>query len=428
MMKKKLLDFIKNSPTAYHAVASAAAELDAAGYTLLPENGRWELAAGKGYYVTRNGSSLLAFRVPKGMPSGFTMAAAHGDSPCPKIKDNASLASKGYIRISTEGYGGMLMGPWFDRPLSVAGRLTVRCGSGLKVKLVDLKKPVCIIPSLCPHLQDHANSNVTYNPAVDMIPLLSSDAEKLDIRTMAAAEAGVSPEDILSADLFVYNPQEGVEWNGFVSSPRLDDLQSAYALLKGFLSAKKSGAIPVYCLFDNEEVGSGTRQGAAGTFLFDTLDRIACCLGMESQNKDALFANSFMVSCDNAHAVHPNHPEVSDANHGVYMNGGIVLKHNANQKYTTDAISAGVFRLICAEADVPCQDYTNRADQRGGSTLGNISTSQVSVSTVDIGLAQLAMHSCYETAGALDTDYLVKAMTVYFSKELTADSDGMQIK
>ena len=422
-----LLGFIKSSPTAYHTAATAASMLDRAGYTQLRENEKWELEAGKGYYVTRNGSSLISFRIPEGNFSGFMIGAAHGDSPCPRIKENAELVTDGYVRLSTERYGGMLLGPWFDRPLSVAGRLTAKTEDGFRTVLVDLREPVCIIPSLCPHLQENANSNVTYSPAVDMIPLYGQADSKDSFRRRTAEAAGVREEDVISTDLMVYNPQDGVEWNGFVSAPRLDDLQCAYAVLEGYLAADAGAGLPVYCLFDNEEVGSTTKQGAAGTFLSDTIARICGCLGLDGEGMRMKLADSFMVSCDNGHAIHPNHPELADANHHPYMNGGVVLKFNANQKYTTDGVSGAFFRTVCAEAGVPVQDCANRADQRGGSTLGNISNTQVSLNTVDIGLAQLAMHSCFETAGAEDTGHLIKAMTVFFSKGIRTSGDGISI-
>ncbi len=422
-----LLEFIKSSPTAFHSCATAASLLSEAGYACLSESERWDLEPGKGYYVTRNGSSLISFRVPEGGFSGFMIGAAHGDSPCPRIKENAELATDAYIRLSTEGYGGMLLGPWFDRPLSAAGRVMVKTDDGFRPVLVDLEKPVCIIPSVCPHLREHANSDITYDPATDMIPLYAMKDAAGSFRSLVAAAAGVNEEDIISTDLMVYNPQEGCEWNGFVSAPRLDDLQGAYALLTGFLAAGKGCGLPVYCLFDNEEVGSTTKQGAAGTFLSDTLARVCGCLGLDGEEMRMKLADSFMVSSDNGHAIHPNHPELSDPNHHPVMNGGVVIKFNANQKYTTDAVSGAFFRTVCAEAGVPVQDYANRADQRGGSTLGNISNTQVSLNTVDVGLAQLAMHSCFETAGAEDTGHLIKAMTVFYSKGIRTAQEGISI-
>lgn len=429
---KDLLKFIRNSATAFQAVETVKGMLKEKGFSELREGDSWEIEKKGKYYTTRNDSSLIAFEIPEGEASGFMMAAAHGDNPNFKIKENAETKNDVYIRLSTEGYGGGILSTWLDRPLSVAGRLIVKDGKGFRTELVDLRDPVLLIPNLCIHLSRDIASPAggnSLNPAVDMVPLFrDAKGEGVPFRKLVADKAGVEEEDILSTDLFIYNPQEGVEWSDYISSPRLDDLQSAFALLKGFLTSKAKKAVAVYCLFDNEEVGSGTKQGAASTFLSDVLDRISDALGKNGEEKRRMIAHSFMVSCDNGHAVHPNHPEKADPNHSPRMNEGIVLKYNASQRYTTDAVSAAVFRLICEEAKVPCQMYANRADQRGGGTLGNISTTQVSVNTVDIGLAQLAMHSCFETAGARDTDYLVKAMAVYFTKALEITENGYSLK
>jgi len=419
-MNHALLDYIAASPTAFHAVAHTGEMLDKAGYIRLSENSAWTLERGKGYYVTRNGSSLIAFRVPNGEYSGFMMTAAHCDSPCFKIKENAELADEHYVRLSTEKYGGMLCASWMDRPLSIAGRVTVRTGDGIEVRLVDMKDAFVMIPNVAIHMNRQANDGMKYNPAVDMLPLYGTKGDKGTFRSRVAACAGVDEKDIITTDLFVYNPDLGREWGGYISAPRLDDLQCAFSALTAFMEAKESVSVPVYCLFDNEEVGSETKQGAASTFLADVLGRIAG----DAETLRCHVANSFMVSCDNAHAVHPNHPEYMDKNHAVYMNEGVVIKYNANQKYTSDAVSAAIFRLVCESVDVPVQMYANRADMPGGSTLGNIANTQVSLNTVDIGLPQLAMHSAYETAGAADTAYMVRALTAFYGKSLRMENDG----
>ncbi len=422
-MNKALFSFIAESPTAFHAAATAAKTLKHAGYLPLNEAESWSLAPGQGYYVTRNLSSLIAFRVPEGDFSGFMMAAAHGDSPAFKIKENALLEDAHYVRFSTEGYGGMLCASWMDRPLSVAGRVLVRADNGLETKLVDLKEITAIIPNVAIHFNRNANSGTAYNQAVDMLPLYGL-APKKDLRARLAEAAGVGEDQLVTTDLIVYNPQAGVEWNGLISAPRLDDLQCAFAALQGFLDADKAENLPVYCLFDNEEVGSTTKQGAASTFLYDVLTRVCRALGLDGDAYRRKVAGSFLLSCDNAHGVHPNHPEYMDKNHAVYPNGGIVIKYNANQKYTSDAVSAALFQLVCEDAGVPFQRYANRADMPGGSTLGNIANTQVSLNTVDIGLAQFAMHSAYETAGADDTAYLVRALAAFYGKCLIPSADG----
>lgn len=419
-MNQALFDYIAASPTAFHAVARTAKMLDDAGYTCLCESSQWTLEPGKGYYVTRNGSSLIAFRLPHGEYNGFMMTASHCDSPCFKIKENSELADEHYVRLSTEKYGGMLCASWMDRPLSIAGRITVRTEKGLETRLVDMKDTTVMIPNVAIHMNRQANDGMKYNPAVDMLPLYGTKADKGTLRARASACAGVEEKDVITTDLFVYNPEQGKEWSGYVSAPRLDDLQCAFSALTAFLQAGESSSVPVYCLFDNEEVGSQTKQGAASTFLADVLGRIA-------GGADALrchVANSFLVSCDNAHAVHPNHPEYMDKNHAVYMNEGVVIKYNASQRYTSDAVSAAIFRLVCESVEVPVQQYANRADMPGGSTLGNIANTQVSLNTVDIGLPQLAMHSAYETAGAADTGYMVRALTAFYGKSLRMESDG----
>ncbi len=423
-MNRALFEYIGHSPTPYHAVSHTAQILSEAGFLPLLECDRWELRRGQGYYVTRNGSSLIAFRVPDHDYAGFMMTASHCDSPCFKIRENAESADAAYVRLSTEKYGGMLCATWMDRPLSIAGRVAVRTEKGFAVRTVDLKEPCAVIPSVAIHMNRQANEGASYNPAVDMIPLYGTNECQNTFRTRIAREAGVREEDLLSSDLFLYNPQQGTEYNGLICAPRLDDLQCAFGALTAFLQAKSADNIPVYCLFDNEEVGSQSKQGAASTFLPDVLSRIASGLGTDADALRQKIAHSFLVSCDNAHAVHPNHPEYTDKNHTVHLNGGIVIKYNANQRYTTDALSAAVFRLICEEAAVPCQNYVNRADMPGGSTLGNIANTQVSLNTVDIGLPQLAMHSACETAGASDTAYLIRALTVFYRKSLRMQDDG----
>ena len=423
-MNQKLFDYIKASPTPFHAVARTKAELSAAGYTELQESGKWALEGGKGYFVTRNGSSVVAFFLPKGDFPGYMMTAAHCDSPAFKIKENSEIPDKYYLRLSVERYGGMLCSTWMDRPLSVAGRVTVRTENGISVRLVDLREPCAIIPNVAIHMNRSANENASYNAAVDMLPLFGTADAAGSFKARVAKAAGAKPENILTTDLIVYNPQEGYSWNGYISAPRLDDLQCAFGSLEAFLGAKGGASAKVYCLFDNEEVGSQTKQGAASTFLSDVLERIGENLGLSAGEQKRKIANSFLLSCDNAHAVHPNHPEYMDKNHPVYMNRGIVIKYNANQRYTSDAVSAALFQLVCEEAGVPFQRYANRADMAGGSTLGNISNTQVSLNTVDIGLPQLAMHSAFETAGGADTEYFVRALTLFFEKSLSTKKDG----
>ena len=427
-MNGKLFDFIKNSPTAYHSCKSAEDILKKNGYCRLLEGEKWNLEEKKGYYVKRNGSSLISFRIPEGGFRGFMIAASHGDSPCLKIKENAEMADKFYVRLSTETYGGMIYSSWLDRPLAIAGRVIVKTEQGIEIRLVDTREPVAIIPNVAIHMNRQVNSGMNYNASVDLIPLYGGEGDKDTFKSLIAALADTSAEDIVATDLFLYNPQVGYQWSSFISAPRLDDLQCAYASLEAFIeSGKTEGCgLPVYALFDNEEVGSQTKQGAASTFLYDVLKRIVLALGGGEDAYMQLLANSFMVSCDNAHSIHPNHPEYSDRNHTVHMNGGIVIKYNANQRYTSDAVSAALFKSVCDEAGVPTQYYANRADMPGGSTLGNIANTQVSLNTVDIGLAQLAMHSAFETAGKDDTAHMAKALTLFYTKGIKAQENGYE--
>lgn len=425
---QKLFRFLDESPTCYHAAANAKAALTAAGAVELRESEQWKLEKGTLYVVERGDSALVAFRVPEGPFHGFLMAAAHSDSPTFKVRETAEAASAGNtLRLSVEPYGGGVWRGWLDRPLSVAGRVVIRQGDRLVSRLVNIDRDLLVIPGVAIHMDRSVNKGAELNPAVDLLPLLGCGKEPGAFRKLIAEAAGVREEHLLSTELFLYPRTKAVQTglNGeFIVSPRLDDLQCVFGCLEGFLAAKPGGSLPVLAVFNNEEVGSSTRQGADSTFLTDVLERIAHGCGLDSEGWKAAVANSFMVSADNAHAIHPAHPEYADKGEFPVLGGGIVIKYNANQRYTTDAVSGAVFQAICQEAGVPVQRYSNRADLPGGSTLGNISTAHLSVPTVDIGLPQLAMHSICETAGAADTDHLVKAMTAYFSRDFHRDRDG----
>ena len=424
---QKLFRFLDESPTCYHAAANAKAALTAAGAVELRESEQWKLEKGTLYVVERGDSALVAFRVPEGPFHGFLMAAAHSDSPTFKVRETAEAASAGNtLRLSVEPYGGGVWRGWLDRPLSVAGRVVIRQGDRLVSRLVNIDRDLLVIPGVAIHMDRSVNKGAELNPAVDLLPLLGCGKEPGAFRKLIAEAAGVREEHLLSTELFLYPRTKAVQTglNGeFIVSPRLDDLQCVFGCLEGFLAAKPGGSLPVLAVFNNEEVGSNTRQGADSTFLTDVLERIAHGCGLDSEAWKAAVANSFMVSADNAHAIHPAHPEYADKGEFPVLGGGIVIKYNANQRYTTDAVSGAVFQAICQEAGVPVQRYSNRADLPGGSTLGNISTAHLSVPTVDIGLPQLAMHSVCETAGAADTDLLVKAMTAYFSRDFHLDRD-----
>lgn len=419
-ISQQLLEFIENSPTCFHAVQAMTDILSAEGFTELKENQKWHIENGGRYFVTRNGSSLIAFTVPVQEMKGMHIIASHSDSPSFKIKENPELESEGhYIRLNVEGYGGMIRAPWFDRPLSVAGRVIVKdkAQGGFRSILVDIGRDLVMIPNLAIHMDRQINDSCKYNIQKDMLPIYGDLSAKGTFMKLIADTAGVPEEEILGHDLFLYNRQKGTVWGAseeFLSCSRLDDLQCAFASLKGFLAGKRQEYLAVHCVLDNEEVGSGTKQGAASTFLYDTLTRIHTSLGLSQEDYLIHLADSFMISADNAHAVHPAHTDKADPANRPYINGGIVIKFSASQKYCTDGISAAIFRDLCQRAGVPIQTFVNRSDMAGGSTLGNISNTQVALNTVDIGLPQLAMHSPYETAGVKDTGYLIRAAEEFF--------------
>lgn len=416
---KKLLKFIQKSPTAFQAVEEMSQRLQKEGFKELKEEKHWDLKAGGNYFVTRNHSAVIAFSIPKKAAWKFHIMASHSDSPALKIKENPEMeVEKAYIKLNVERYGGMLLAPWFDRPLSVAGRLIVRKNGEIQEKLVAVDKDLLVIPNLAIHMNREVNDGYKYNVQKDMLPLYSDYDGKGSFMKLMAAEADVAEEDILGHDLFLYDRTPGTVWGAneeFISAPRLDDIQCAFASLEGFLRGERKESIAVHCVLDNEEVGSTTKQGAASTFLKYTLMRINMGLGRTQEEYLMTLADSFMVSADNAHALHPNHTDKTDPVNRPVLNGGIVIKYNANQKYCTDGVSAAIFKDICDRAEVPYQTFVNRSDMAGGSTLGNISNTQVPMKTVDIGLAQLAMHSVYETTGAKDTESLAKAAAVLFA-------------
>lgn len=416
---EKLLDFIEKSPTAFQAVDEMQKRLTENGFEVLSEKEYWKLIPGGKYLVTRNNSALIAFCIPEKESRVFHIMASHSDSPSFKIKENPEIkVDNSYVKLNVEKYGGMLMAPWFDRPLSVAGRVIIRRNGGLKEKLINIKRDLVMIPNLAIHMNREANNGVSYNPQKDLQPLFAVGNTDRTLLEIIAEQTGVKKEDIISHDLFLYNRMPGTIWGAdkeFVSSARLDDLQCAFGSMEGLLRAQNHESIAVHCVMDNEEVGSGTKQGAASTFLKDTLLRINMGLGRTYEEYLMTLAGSFMVSADNAHALHPNYTDKTDPTNHPVLNKGIVIKFNANQKYCTDAVSAAIFKELCTKAGVPYQTFVNRSDIAGGSTLGNISNTQVPMNTVDIGLPQLAMHSPYETAGVKDTEYLVRAAEELFA-------------
>lgn len=416
-ISRDLIHFIAKSPSTFHAVRGIKAALLYAGFTEIREEDTWQIEKGGKYVVTRNGSALMAFTVPQEGAEAFHITASHCDSPTFKIKENPEIADGPYVKLNVEGYVGMIMSTWLDRPLSVAGRLLVTENGHLAEKLVAIDGTMLVIPSVAIHMDRSVNQHKEWKVQKNMLPLYGMTGAKTPFMDVIAAAAKVKAEDILAHDLTLYSRVPAAIWGEereFISSPKLDDLQCAFACFRGFTQGQKEKYISVYALFDNEEVGSATSQGAGSTFLANTLERLARSLGYSYDETMAMIARSFMISADNAHSVHPNHPEYADPVNRPVINGGIVIKYSAAQKYATNAFSAAYFKKLCKSHDIPTQTFTNHSDNPGGSTLGNISNTVIAMPTVDIGLPQLAMHSSYETAGVKDTAYLVDAVTKFY--------------
>ena len=432
MYTKELLEFINQSPVAYNAIETIKRYLNKEGFIELHESDKFNLEPNKNYYVTRNGTSIIAFKLPGKIEDfGFNIVASHSDSPTYKVKPNVDLKSGIYHKVSVEPYGGMIHSSWFDRPLSLAGRVVVKEEGKIVTKEVNIDRPLLTIPNVAIHMNRNINDGYKYNAASDMQPLLTQEIDKFDLYELLANELNVSKENIINYDLYLCSKEKGYTFglnNEYFMSPRIDDLQCAFTSLKGFIESSNGRNINVYACFDNEEVGSSTRQGADSSFLEDTLRRINFSLNKNEEDYYRSISSSFLVSADNAHAIHPNHPELCDGLNNVKMNGGIVIKNNAAQSYASDGLSSALFIELLIGENIPYQFYTNRADLRGGGTLGNISTKHVSVLSVDIGLPQLAMHSVNETAGVKDNEYAVKAFKKFYSVAIVNSGDKYSIE
>lgn len=417
-LTQELFRFIENSPTACHTVETVRKMLKAAGFTELQETDTWELSPGKGYFTTRSMSSVVAFRYPKKDFRAFSVIAPHGDSPCFKIKGSPEMRVEGhYTKLNTEIYGGMLINRWADRPLSAAGRLAVRTEDGIQAVLTDIRRDLLMIPGLAPHMDRENSQAGKQDPQRDTLPLLGG--KEASLLALAAQSAGVKKEDILSYDLYLYNRARGTVFGAeeeFIAAPKLDDLECAFSAVTAFLQAENPENCTMCVVFDNEETGSRTRQGAGSTLLADVIDRICQAAGKDREGRQKAIQNGLLLSADNAHAVHPNYPEKADPTSRCYLNGGVVIKYSSH--YATDGMTAAVFKRICEKAGVPTQDFYNHSSNPGGGTLGLISGAQVSIPSVDIGLAQLSMHSPYETAGKEDVAHMVNAMTAFYNSVL----------
>ena len=427
---KDLMDFLDSSVTMFHAINECEKVLQRSGFTYLPENEKWNINKGK-YYTKRNSSSLIAFDIAEG-DYRFQISAAHSDSPTFKLKDRPVIEANGYLKLNVEGYGGMINATWLDKPLTLAGRVMVNSDKGIETRLLHIDRDLLIIPNVPIHFNREINKGFAFNNQVDMLPILSAgNLKEADFDNMIAKELGIEAEAILAKDLYLVNRQKaaiiGFD-NELISSGRLDDLECVYTSLRGFVEAENKNHINVFAVFDNEEVGSVTKQGAMSTFLASTLDRVNTALGKSKEEYYRAIAKSILISCDNAHAVHPNHPELFDVKNRPVLNQGIAIKESANQKYTTDAFSRAILKKILEKKNIPYQTFANRSDIAGGSTLGNLSNTVVSMNAVDIGLPQLAMHSAYETAGAKDVGYAFETLKAFFEANIDIKDDKVAIE
>ncbi len=422
-----LMKFLDNSPVNFLAAEEITRRLDNAGYTRLNPASEWNLSDGGRYYIVKNSSAVIAFELSATDPAaGYKIISAHSDSPCFRVKPHGEIhCENSVVKLNTEVYGGPILYTWFDRPLSLAGRVILRTDNPLepKTRLVRFNRPLLTIPHLAIHFNRGVNDGNPLSKQKDMLPVIAIVNGQLQkdnlLLNLIATELGVLASDILDFDLSLYDTTPaclvGLN-NEFITSGRLDDLSMAHAALTALLQAPKDGGMNrIMAIFDNEETGSGTKQGAASPLLMNLLRRINECRGGNEQDYQRAIARSFMVSADNGHALHPNYPEKQDPTNHPALGGGPVIKINANCKYMTDADSAAVFRSVCERAGVPVQYFVNHSDVAGGSTLGNILTSQIDLRGVDMGAAIWAMHSVRETGSVADVDYIIRAFTQFYS-------------
>jgi aspartyl aminopeptidase len=411
-----LMAFLDASPTPFHAVKCMSEILTKSGFTELNESDNWTLKSGDKHFISRNGSSIIAFSVGSAplVTAGLRMTGAHTDSPCLMIKPQPEIAKKGYIQLGVEVYGGALLNPWFDRDLSIAGRLVYRNKQQqLKQTLVDFKRPVAVIPSLAIHLDRKANSDRTVNAQTDLPPLLMMSDKSESFRALLADEFLSDGEEVLDYELCLYDTQGAAMvgiTNELLASARLDNLLSCFVTTQALLQADTTNTCLMVCN-DHEEVGSVSAVGADGPFLDAVIARLS-----EADERNSVIDKSLMISCDNAHAVHPNYPNKHDNEHGPRLNGGPVIKVNVKQRYATTSLTASLFRQLCADVDVPVQSFVSRSDTACGSTVGPITAARLGVPTLDVGIPQLAMHSCREVTGSEDAARLTDVLIAFFNR------------
>ncbi len=428
----ELIDFIHEGASPYHVVKNVSDQLQKAGFEHLKLEERWNLQPGKKYFTTKNGSSVYAFIAGTDAPSfaGSKLICAHSDSPSFKIKPSPEiLEEKYYLKFNTEVYGGPILMSWLDRPLSMAGRIIIEGNNPLfpESRLINFNRPMLTIPNLAIHLNRSVNEKVELNKQKDMLPLVGIVGDKQKkgyFKELLSHEAGVDSDKIIDFDISLNEYHRGCllgPESEFISSPRLDDLAMVHAGLKTIIDAQPSSATNFLCIFDNEEVGSQTKQGAGSPVFKSIFERVFKQLGEDEEGIQQTLHKSFMISADMAHSVHPNHPEKHDPVLHPLINKGPVIKIHANQKYTTDGDSGAVFESLCRLAGVPCQKFVNRSDMAGGSTLGNVLTTQMDIRSVDVGNPMLAMHSVRELSGVQDHDFIIRVFRKFF------EVDGREI-
>ena len=422
----QLIDFIYASPTAFHAVDTVKGALQKHGFQELKEADKWSLSKGGKYYMTKNDSAIVAFTVGNGNieEKGFKIIGAHTDSPTFRIKPDPEMTCEGsYVKLNTEIYGGPILNTWLDRPLAVAGRVTLNSSDILhpETRLVNINKPLLVIPNLAIHMNRDVNKGVELNGQKDTLPLLAQINDNLEkgnyLLSTLAAELKINSADITDFDLFLYEFEKGSIIglnNEFISSGRLDDLAMVHAGLEALVRTGPSEGTNVLVAFDNEEVGSATKQGADSPFLSKILERIVIAQGKGREDFFRALAKSFMISADLAHAVHPNNSDKHDPVNKPLLNQGPVIKISANQSYTTDSASAAVYEAICRKAGVPVQKFVNRSDVKGGSTIGPKSATHLDIRSVDMGTPTLAMHSVRELSGVLDHTFVTKSFEEFY--------------
>lgn len=422
----QLLQTLKVSTSPFHAVEEAARQLAEAGYSELELGASWDVTAGKGYYIKAYASTLIAFRINDECKTedSFRIASAHTDWPCMHLKPSPEVTSGKYAKVNVEVYGGPILNTWLDRPLSLSGRVSLKGKSAWEpeIRLVDFDRPLLSIPNVAIHMNREVNNGIAYNPQVDMLPLagIVSDTfnkENFFLNTLAK-ELKVEPEAILDYEFYVYDREDGELFgfqNEFISAPRLDNITSVQACVTGLIESSRKDGVDIIALFDNEEVGSRTKQGAASSLLEHVIEKLCLCLNRNRQQFLDTLLGSCMLSIDVAHAIHPNHPEKCDIKNQIYLNDGFAIKIASSQAYATDSTIIGVIESICQENKIPYKKFSNRSDIKGGGTLGSIASAGLCMKTVDVGVPMLAMHSARETMGVYDQVALVNLVRAYFN-------------